>query len=113
MTLDFTGVFEKVASRRSSADATYHAVGTMYRTMKSPFHFENSAHWQRRAAQLNKAMENKFIKSPFSIPTDPNARKAFINRVDKYISDGVNRNRYWTKEQKDITLKATRNTYDI
>ena len=65
MTLDFTGMFEKVASKRSIADRYLRMYERMARTSPGR-NASNHAHWTKRVDKWHDLMENKVRHLPYN-----------------------------------------------
>ena len=59
---DFTGMFEKVASKRGPYEAVMHGLTTFYKTF--PGDPKKMDHFTHRALQLQRAMQNKAKQTP-------------------------------------------------
>ena len=65
MTLDFTGMFEKVASKRSVADRYVRMYERMARTSPGR-NASNYTHWAKRVDKWHDLMENKVRNLPYN-----------------------------------------------
>ena len=82
---DYTGMFEKVASKRGPYEAVMHGLTTFYKTF--PGDPKKTDHFTNRALQLQRAMLNKSKQTPLL------SRKAIDNSrlfKPKYNRDLVN-----------------------
>ena len=104
---DYTGMFEKVASKRGPYEAVMHGLTTFYKTF--PGDPKKMDHFTNRAVQLQRAMKNKSKQTPLLSRDTVTSSRLF---GAKYNRDLVNSTVDGLKANKSLSSSQRRALFE-